>query len=258
MTTKTEALTMALHDIEWYQIKRQDFDSFEITLISIKEALAQLAEQEPVAWFNRPEVLAINETEDWNDDSQRIVDKAKQDEIAELRLLIAAAQPAAQPAEQEPVEVPEGWKSVPIQPTLAMINALADTDPEHESVWEAVLAAAPQREWTSEDMAYRPGGLTQPEQETDWEGIAADQALTIALLKSEQEPVATKTEKGITLHVGWDDLPADTKLYTSPPKREWVGLTDDEIKQALGISKYALSAIVDARAVEVRLKEKNT
>jgi hypothetical protein len=74
----------------------------------------------------------------------------------------------------------------------------------------------------------------------------------------EQEPVATKTEKGITLHVGWDDLTADTKLYTSPPARKWVGLTDDEIKQALGISKYALSSIVDARAVEAKLKEKNT
>ena len=41
MTTKTEALTMALHDIERYQTKRQDFDSFENTLIKIKEALAQ-------------------------------------------------------------------------------------------------------------------------------------------------------------------------------------------------------------------------
>jgi hypothetical protein len=47
--------------------------------------------------------------------------------------------PPAQPA------VPEGWKLVPIKPTLQMINALADTDPEHESVWDAVLAAAPEK-----------------------------------------------------------------------------------------------------------------
>ncbi len=33
----------------------------------------------------------------------------------------------------------------------------------------------------------------------------------------EQEPLVTKTEKGIILHVGWDDLPAGTKLYTTPP-----------------------------------------
>jgi hypothetical protein len=47
----------------------------------------------------------------------------------------------------------------------------------------------------------------------------------------EQEPVATKTEKGITLHVGWDDLPADTKLYTSPPNRQ--PLTDERIAAIL-------------------------
>jgi len=32
-----------------------------------------------------------------------------------------------------------------------------------------------------------------------------------------QEPVATKNNEGITLHVGWDDLPVGTKLYTTPP-----------------------------------------
>lgn len=40
-------------------------------------------------------------------------------------------------------------------------------------------------------------------------------------------------------------------------QRLWVGLTDEEIKQALGISKYALSSIIDARAIEQALKEKN-
>jgi hypothetical protein len=113
MKTKDEALKLALFDIERYQTKRKDFDRFENTVIKIKEALAQ-PKQKPVAWFNRPEVLAINETEDWNDDSQRIVDKAKQDEIAELRLLIAATPPAAQP-EQESLEywnAVEGWVKI--------------------------------------------------------------------------------------------------------------------------------------------------
>ncbi len=35
-----------------------------------------------------------------------------------------------------------------------------------------------------------------------------------------QEPVATKTEQGITLHVGWDDLHTGTKLYQSPQIQE--------------------------------------
>ncbi len=51
MTKEREALKLALHDIERYQTKRQDFDRFENTLIKIKEALAQpeQPEQEPVA-----------------------------------------------------------------------------------------------------------------------------------------------------------------------------------------------------------------
>ena len=59
--------------------------------------------------------------------------------------------------------VPEGWKLVPIKPTSQMVNALADTDPEHESVWDAVLAVAPpaaQREWvglTDEEIILLSG-----------------------------------------------------------------------------------------------------
>ena len=45
-------------------------------------------------------------------------------------------------------------------------------------------------------------------------------------------------------------------LYTHPPKREWVGLTDEEIKQ------IAIDTPIDgmrfARALEAKLKEKNT
>lgn len=40
-------------------------------------------------------------------------------------------------------EVPAGWQLVPKQPTLKMIDAGADVDPEHESVWHAMLSAAP-------------------------------------------------------------------------------------------------------------------
>ena len=29
------------------------------------------------------------------------------------------------------------------------------------------------------------------------------------------EPVATKNAKGLTLHAGWDDLPAESALYTA-------------------------------------------
>jgi hypothetical protein len=59
----------------------------------------------------------------------------------------------------------------------------------------------------------------------DWEAVAADQAMTIAMMK----------------------------------QREWVGLTNDEITeidQGLDARSYSLFAYT--RAIETRLKEKNT
>jgi len=49
-------------------------------------------------------------------------------------------------------------------------------------------------------------------------------------------------------------------LYTAPPQREWVGLTDEEYEAMA--EKYVTNCYFDtltyARAVETKLKEKNT
>jgi hypothetical protein len=66
--------------------------------------------------------------------------------------------------------------------------------------------------------------LAQPKQEpVDWEAIAADQAMTIAMMTLES-------------------------------KREWVGLTDHEL-QVLDFNDPERGKL--ARAVEAKLKEKN-
>lgn len=49
-------------------------------------------------------------------------------------------------------------------------------------------------------------------------------------------------------------------LYTSPPKREWQGLTDDEIRQIcdenfIMLGDYAVDFI---ESIQAKLKEKNT
>ena len=140
--------------------------------------------------------------------------------------------------------------------------------------------------WTPEDTAYRPGGLAQPYPEYDrgfsngWDKCAERQATqpekpehpeqmarlgwqyfecpacgsegAKAFPKPEQEPMVTKGEKGLTLHVGWDDLPAGTKLYTSPPQRQ--PLTDDEIVNLRNEHRHWYAF---ARAIEAKLKDKN-
>jgi hypothetical protein len=42
MTTKDQAIALAIEDLERYQVKRQDFDRFSGTLFFLKEAQAQL------------------------------------------------------------------------------------------------------------------------------------------------------------------------------------------------------------------------
>ena len=67
------------------------------------------------------------------------------------------------------------------------------------------------------------------------------------------EPVATENNDGVTLHLGWDDLPVGTKLYATPPQRTWVGLTDEDEIPWDGVDAKSF-----AKAIEAKLKEKNT
>ncbi len=82
-----------------------------------------------------------------------------------------------------------------------------------------------------------------------------------ALAQPEQEPVAwtlteelEKRQTTTKAHL-WFSNPVNcmwTPLYTSPPKREWVGLTDDHLRE-LGFSTRPRWWAV----LEVKLKELN-
>ena len=80
------------------------------------------------------------------------------------------------------------------------------------------------------------------------------------LAKPEQDAVAVwELQEG-----GWDTiadadwmetLPVGTKLYTAPPRKPWVGLTDEEIK---GILDCGRGNLIDIKKAEQTLKDKNT
>jgi hypothetical protein len=70
-----------------------------------------------------------------------------------------------------------------------------------------------------------------------------------------QKPVATKNNDGVTLHLDWDDLPVGTKLYTTPPKREWANLTEQEW---LNLGCSSVEEVRIGLAIQAKLKEKNT
>ena len=98
---------------------------------------------------------------------------------------------------------------------------------------------------------------------SDWAKIAKErtEALRQALAQPEQEPVGYVTIENISSwaqvpSIKWFKKPAEGPLYTAPPKREWVGLTDEEVESWRGNYDFFDSALV--REVEAKLKEKNT
>jgi hypothetical protein len=65
------------------------------------------------------------------------------------------------------------------------------------------------------------------------------------------------------LHPDYSDIPTSiTPFYTTPPKRPWVGLTDEEIdaiywQHENHCGEYKVSIWPYERAIEAKLKEKN-
>jgi hypothetical protein len=89
-------------------------------------------------------------------------------------------------------------------------------------------------------------------------------AKRIEELEAKGEPVAWyRNEDGIRIYYetkAWDDC---IPLYTIPPQRTWVGLTDEEIAEVEDeyIVDYRIpagSAWNFAKDIEAKLKEKNT
>jgi hypothetical protein len=84
--------------------------------------------------------------------------------------------------------------------------------------------------------------------------------------EAKDEPVAWVCMKSEMHDIDFDQpeidaIPVGTMLYTTPPQRTWVGLTDEEIR--LQWSEFWEAechpwAIEFARAIEAKLKEKNT
>jgi len=75
----------------------------------------------------------------------------------------------------------------------------------------------------------------------------------------EQEPVAYRKEAhGMWFYIENKPSPPNDDyepLYTAPPKREWVGLDDNEIQDT---EHFCGDVFEFARAIEAKLREKNT
>jgi hypothetical protein len=90
-------------------------------------------------------------------------------------------------------------------------------------------------------------------------------ALRAALEQPEQEPVAWPQDAHPWLHSTMLVLAADrrpglrgeTPLFTHPPRREWRGLTEDEIYPMYNEPSSDAEMVEFALAIEAALKERN-
>ena len=104
--------------------------------------------------------------------------------------------------------------------------------------------------------------------------VSRKQAITALrqALETEQEPVAwlkTWSDGSVSVLKTKSHAFADHELeplYTAPPKKEWVGLTDEELAEIdgvvmkyIGTGEYVIDGEYEfARAIETKLREKNT
>ena len=98
-------------------------------------------------------------------------------------------------------------------------------------------------------MTTKDEALSQPEQSTPC-------GEPVAFINVEQRKLewAKYTTWDTPTVVNLPKIP----LYTAPPKRKWVGLTEDEIKECFKITPDQFLTWQIYRKVEAKLKEKNT
>jgi hypothetical protein len=93
------------------------------------------------------------------------------------------------------------------------------------------------------------------------EAALAEPAIKESLTVAEQEPVAWMSDSDVCFYKEeFGNYPC-VPLYTAPPRREWVGLTEDEITKLHHEIKTHLMGTYKTediyRAIEAKLKDKN-
>ena len=87
-------------------------------------------------------------------------------------------------------------------------------------------------------------------------------SINVELAKPEQEPVGWFLKDHLETYMeSYKDIEGAIPLYTSPPRKEWVGLTFEEamsIAADFGEMDSHKEQYLFVQAIEAKLKEKNT
>jgi hypothetical protein len=120
---------------------------------------------------------------------------------------------------------------------------------EIDGAMDALRQAIEQAEqWDTSDMAYRPNGLSVEQEPVAW--MVRDS------IDGSWYPCAFENPAGA--------IKGESKpLYAAPPKREWVGLTDDESEDIYNAHHNTYGECITSAYdlvldIEAKLKERNT
>ena len=103
--------------------------------------------------------------------------------------------------------------------------------------------------WDTSDMAYRPNGLNMEQEPVTWRNAAIRLGEYLYSVGPNGYYDMTASQ--------WLDW-ALSVVNIAPQKREWIGLTDEEIDYIWGVTKPDYENFFDfPRAIEAKLKEKN-
>ena len=121
--------------------------------------------------------------------------------------------------------------------------------------------------YTNKEITAIKEALAQPEQFCDANCVWTDHHPDCKLAQPEQEPVAYLCENAVGhKYFRWKKPSSTYKpiaLYTHPPQRTWVGLTDEDKKQMAKEANYHWEMTAGEYAerigqlTEAKLKEKN-
>ena len=118
---------------------------------------------------------------------------------------------------------------------------------EAEKQIEEQLKMADENQRIRAELKFNTIAEAEKQEPHSWYSAEHDEWMTNKTRK-EHEALNSYTHK-----VGGFDLP----LYTTPPQREWVGLTDEEVIVLMKQFPDSLTQYM-TRAIEAKLKEKNT
>lgn len=256
---KDEALKLALEALEWnmaYLPTLHDDDGTTMAIEAVAAIKAALAQPEQEI--------------DWKD----MYDKEKRRSAMWLAKYEAVAGPApkaypqAQP-EQEPVlQDIEQYRLQMAGISTAAIGYWKEGDSIHPD-YDTLALRDVAKLYSKYDALYKARWSAQPEQESKSTIRAlTEQCAALVWEKDEFKKQVQQYEKnGVTCQTYRHKVEQPCaecnvdESCTTPPKREWVGLTDEEAQQTFAKHNCTISthlAGILARAIEAKLKELNT